>query len=98
MWIVDDVGEERASFRMSFRELRRLASVQQLALVAKQVQQLQKNKAAKNGGNAQAAFKDADKTPGRCKDSLKWGLTLTRTTRTGTSDAENQRSYIAVAP
>ena len=35
MWIVDDVGEERASFRMSFRELRRLASVQQLALVAK---------------------------------------------------------------
>ena len=44
MWIVDDVGEERASFRMSFRELHRLATIQKLDLVAKQVEQLQKKK------------------------------------------------------
>ena len=44
---------------MSFRELRRLAAVQKLDLVAKQVQQLQRSKAATNGGEAQVAFKEA---------------------------------------
>ena len=59
MWIVDDVGEERDSFKMSFRELCRLATIQKLDLVAKQVEQLQKKKAFKNGGGAQGAFRQA---------------------------------------
>ena len=56
MWIVDDVGEERASFKMSFRELRRLAGIQKLDLLAKQVKQLSNRaggtKANKHGGGS----------------------------------------------
>ena len=78
MWIVDDIGEERSSFKLSFRELRRLANIQKLDLLAKQVNQLQNNKtkANKHGGDSSAreaflkAWKKLDGVPVKIDKAL----------------------------